>query len=777
MLLVTIYFFIELLYIQLLISKSTTSATTKTLSNDIDSLVVLDILLLADGLVYFLLFICYHRLFHSYYHIIWHNATLFSLIICWLIIMLPTITVLKVFYTINVMIALSLILSDLKYFSSSIVMSKTKSLLRKLNTTTKRYLFSRKQPSSSGSVDYDEVYREASPVFDIEEDKRSDVVVSIDSVNDNDNDNSNKNNNNNNILNNPKYIKYMPKDLDITRKGLCDGFRINLNCISSTHPNIPQELEWDIFTDVKHLLDSSSCHIYRAFWGPIPVILKLIKEERLSSPVAVAEFDIEEAVLLRIAHPNIIRLLGELIFSVLLITLNIITVILIIIIIILGSGKKPRKYLVLEYLSGGTLSQSLGIRNDLSKQKFLKKFRMIDALKLAYGLSKALHYLHHEWSPVMHIIHRDVKPDNIGWSSDGVLKLFDFGLCVPVRMQRDPTEQFRMTGNTGTLRYMAPEVVLGRSYHKSVDAYSFGILIWQVASGKIPYQNMGKKTYFDKVVMGGMRPKLYPHWPVGFIELLKLCWHEDKNIRPTFYEIMAELSALIDEEENMLVNSASNITNKSRYSLSKVCSTSFVVKMAKLLFLITSMIVFILSFLTTAQAASSGHSQRIWAIVGSIAAGIMYLTSMSFIGSILSNHNIVTLPDSIYQQSYHHHFNSQLNHSSSNTDTTDLTIQQNKTTVTSVTNHHHHHPTISTRDNTHQQLRPKNSSSKNKRGIQGSIELRSILDHHHHEVDYIQINNPPSDSNSTLSSRPVHHPVLSSSVAYNPINSRDSHIF
>ena len=162
MLLVTIYFFIELLYIQLLISKSTTSATTKTLSNDIDSLVVLDILLLADGLVYFLLFICYHRLFHSYYHIIWHNATLFSLIICWLIIMLPTITVLKVFYTINVMIALSLILSDLKYFSSSIVMSKTKSLLRKLNTTTKRYLFSRKQPSSSGSVDYDEVYREAS---------------------------------------------------------------------------------------------------------------------------------------------------------------------------------------------------------------------------------------------------------------------------------------------------------------------------------------------------------------------------------------------------------------------------------------------------------------------------------------------------------------------------------------------------------------------------------------------------------------------------------------
>lgn len=431
---------------------------------------------------------------------------------------------------------------------------------------------------------------------------------------------------------------------------------------------------------------------------------------------------------------------------------------------------------------------------------------MIDALKLAYGLSKALHYLHHDWSQVMHIIHRDVKPDNIGWSSDGVLKLFDFGLCVPVRMQRDPTEQFRMTGNTGTLRYMAPEVVLGRSYHKSVDAYSFGILIWQVASGKIPYQNMGKKSYFDKVVMGGMRPKLYPHWPVGFIELLKLCWHEDKNIRPTFYEIMAELSVLIGEEEDMLVNSTSNTTNKSRYSsLSKICSTSFLVKMAKLLLFITSMIVFILSFLTTAQSASdhSSHQQqqRVWAIVGSIAAGIMYLTSMSFIGSILSNHNIVTLPDSIYQQSYHHHhFNSQLLHhsssnsSNSNTDTTDLTIQQSKTvTATSVAthHHHHHHPTINSKNNTHhnQQLRPiiskkdKDSGSMNTRGLQGSIELRSILDHHD-EVDYIHINSPPSDSSdSTLSSsRPAvhhHHQVVvnSSSIAYNPINSRDSHIF
>jgi len=53
----------------------------------------------------------------------------------------------------------------------------------------------------------------------------------------------------------------------------------------------------------------------------------------------------------------------------------------------------------------------------------------------------------------------------------------------------------------------APEVVLGRSYHQSVDVYSFGILVWQVATGKTPFREMGKKAFVDKVIIGGQRLK------------------------------------------------------------------------------------------------------------------------------------------------------------------------------------------------------------------------------------------------------------------------------
>ena len=70
-----------------------------------------------------------------------------------------------------------------------------------------------------------------------------------------------------------------------------------------------------------------------------------------------------------------------------------------------------------------------------------------------------------------------------GFTSDGTVKLFDFGLCATIKAQREKTEQYKLTGNTGTLRYMAPEVVMGRSYNQSVDVYSFSILIWQIVTG------------------------------------------------------------------------------------------------------------------------------------------------------------------------------------------------------------------------------------------------------------------------------------------------------
>ena len=103
-----------------------------------------------------------------------------------------------------------------------------------------------------------------------------------------------------------------------------------------------------------------------------------------------------------------------------------------------------------------------------------RKFNYVEVLQLAKDLADAVNYIHNELSPDAMIIHRDIKPDNLGLTSAGRLKLFDFGLCRCVK--KHPTDSslstaYEMTGNTGPLHYMAPEVVLDRPYNEKVDVY------------------------------------------------------------------------------------------------------------------------------------------------------------------------------------------------------------------------------------------------------------------------------------------------------------------
>ena len=107
-----------------------------------------------------------------------------------------------------------------------------------------------------------------------------------------------------------------------------------------------------------------------------------------------------------------------------------------------------------------------------------------------------------------------------------------------------------MTGNTGSLRYMAPEVALKRPYSEKVDVYSFGILVWQMARDKIPFKGLNKEEFMRNIVAGGQRPKLDKSWPVGFSSLLQKCWNTDASQRPSFSRLVSDFNKLIDEEES-----------------------------------------------------------------------------------------------------------------------------------------------------------------------------------------------------------------------------------
>lgn len=227
------------------------------------------------------------------------------------------------------------------------------------------------------------------------------------------------------------------------------------------------------------------------------------------------ELNLERNLLSRADHPNIIR--------------------------ILGMGMIPKPFIVLERL------QDIAQLCDFDRPHLFRRrpFSFIRILQIAQNLADALKYLHNDMHPDAMIIHRDLKPENLGLDSNGQLKLFDFGLCQCVKKRKEERQVYKMTGNTGSLRYMAPEVVLGRPYNEKVDVYSFAIVMWALATGREPFSGFDVASHRLRVAVNGERPKLKKSWPDDFKDLLTDCWQFDYSKRPDFKVISYRITKAI----------------------------------------------------------------------------------------------------------------------------------------------------------------------------------------------------------------------------------------
>jgi hypothetical protein len=318
-------------------------------------------------------------------------------------------------------------------------------------------------------------------------------------------------------------------------------FYVPLHKLTSSNMVAPPSMEMMDFNNVLHLTDGSNSNLYTATKTSSGnrVVIKMIKKEVMRDDLALLEFDSEGGLLSRVSHPNIIKLLGV--------------------------GTRPRRFLVLEYLGGGSLSSRQNVvisTHGLTAKPILRKptYTYDALLTLIKTLAGGLNYLHTFSSSAM-VIHRDIKPDNIGFDDAGNVKIFDFGLSSVVRKKKTSAEAFTMTGNTGSLRYMAPEVVLNKPYNEKVDVYSFGIMVWQLASDRVAFKGLSKEQFMRDVVLRGVRPKLDASWPSGFKTLLEGCWHHEFEKRPSFAFIVDDLNTLIRNhkwEQQQMANKMPN---------------------------------------------------------------------------------------------------------------------------------------------------------------------------------------------------------------------------
>ena len=105
-----------------------------------------------------------------------------------------------------------------------------------------------------------------------------------------------------------------------------------------------------------------------------------------------------------------------------------------------------------------------------------------------------------------------------------------------------------MSGETGSLRYMAPEVAEGAPYNAAVDVYSFGIILWELNTGRKPFEGLTRELFYEQVVHGGERPSIKSKWPEALSSLMTQCWDADIWNRPKFREIVERIDVMLDKE-------------------------------------------------------------------------------------------------------------------------------------------------------------------------------------------------------------------------------------
>ncbi|RGB43014.1 kinase-like domain-containing protein [Rhizophagus diaphanus] len=146
----------------------------------------------------------------------------------------------------------------------------------------------------------------------------------------------------------------------------------------------------------------------------------------------------------------------------------------------------------------------------------------------------------------VNIVHRDLHSGNIFFDNTKSAIIGDLGISKSATESTDDNNN----ENYGIIPYMAPEIFQGQKYIKASDIYSFGMVMWELMTGRRPFWNRNHDTELIIEICDGLRPPIVTNTPKGYVELMKECWHPDPEKRPNAINIYQRVRKIFNNEWN-----------------------------------------------------------------------------------------------------------------------------------------------------------------------------------------------------------------------------------
>ncbi|KAI9084753.1 hypothetical protein K1719_033159 [Acacia pycnantha] len=262
------------------------------------------------------------------------------------------------------------------------------------------------------------------------------------------------------------------------------------------------EMPWEDLVLGERIGLGSYGEVYHADWNGTEVAVKKFLDQDFSG-AALAEFKREVRIMRRLRHPNVVLFMGAV-------------------------TRPPNLSIITEFLPRGSLYRILHRPNGQIDEK--------RRIKMALDVARGMNCLH---TSTPTIVHRDLKSPNLLVDNNWNVKVCDFGLS---RLKHNTFLSSKSTA--GTPEWMAPEVLRNEPSNEKCDVYSFGVILWELATLKLPWSGMNPMQVVGAVGFQNRRLDIPKEVDPLVARIIWECWQQDPNSRPSFAQLAVALKPL-----------------------------------------------------------------------------------------------------------------------------------------------------------------------------------------------------------------------------------------